>query len=96
MSNNPYSNFFRNGPSNFYKTIESSYRFEPGALDGTSDPSIPFLPLFSPVIPSGTTGYAKVWDGSAWVKKPVKVWTGSAWEIKPVKHWNGSAWVTTL
>lgn len=41
----------------------------------------------------GTTGYIKVWNGSAWVLKPMKVWTGSAWVQKPVKFWNGSAWV---
>ena len=42
-----------------------------------------------------TVGYVKVWDGSAYVKKPAKVWDGSAWVIKPAKYWNGSAWVTT-
>ena len=36
---------------------------------------------------------AKVWDGSAWVTKPVKVWSSSAWVTKPIKVWNGSAWV---
>jgi hypothetical protein len=45
--------------------------------------------------PAGTTGRIKVWNGSAWVAKPVKVWNGSAWVVKPVKRWNGSAWVTT-
>lgn len=34
-----------------------------------------------------------VWDGSAWVHKPVMVWSGTVWEAKPVKHWNGSNWV---
>jgi hypothetical protein len=34
-----------------------------------------------------------VWNGSAWVDKPVKVWTGSAWVQKPVKVWNGSSWI---
>lgn len=38
-------------------------------------------------------GKIKVWNGSAWVEKPVKVWTGSAWVEKKVKYWNGSAWV---
>jgi hypothetical protein len=33
-----------------------------------------------------------VWNGSAWVEKPVKVWNGSAWVQKPVKHWDGSSW----
>lgn len=35
----------------------------------------------------------KVWNGSAWVRKPLKVWNGSAWVQKPVKVWTGSAWV---
>lgn len=40
-------------------------------------------------------GNIKVWNGSAWVAKPVKVWNGSAWVAKPMKRWNGSAWVVT-
>jgi len=40
-----------------------------------------------------TAGGIKVWNGSAWVIKPIKVWNGSAWVIKPIKVWNGSAWV---
>ncbi len=40
-------------------------------------------------------GRVKVWNGSAWVAKPVKIWNGSAWVTKPVKRWNGTAWVTT-
>jgi hypothetical protein len=42
-----------------------------------------------------STGDLKVWNGSAWVAKPVKVWNGSAWVVKPAKQWNGSAWVVT-
>lgn len=42
-----------------------------------------------------STGKIKVWNGSAWVAKPLKVWNGSAWVTKPVKHWTGSAWVPT-
>jgi hypothetical protein len=34
-----------------------------------------------------------VWNGSAFVEKPVKVWNGSSWVQKPVKRWNGSSWV---
>lgn len=41
------------------------------------------------------TGDAKVWNGTAWVAKPVKVWNGTAWVQKPVKFWNGTAWTTT-
>lgn len=43
----------------------------------------------------GTQGYIKVWNGTAWVKKPIKVWNGTAWVAKPVKRWNGVAWVAT-
>lgn len=38
------------------------------------------------------TGRPKVWNGTAWAKKPVKVWNGSSWVVKPVKVWNGSSW----
>lgn len=41
------------------------------------------------------TGQMKIWNGSAWVAKPVKVWNGSAWVTKKAKYWNGSAWVVT-
>lgn len=42
-----------------------------------------------------TAGYISVWDGAAWVKKPVKYWNGSTWTIKPIKYWNGSVFVST-
>ena len=44
--------------------------------------------------PAPGGGNIKVWNGSAWVAKPVKFWNGSAWITKPMKRWNGSAWVT--
>lgn len=40
------------------------------------------------------TGGMKVWNGTAWVIKPVKWWNGTAWVTKPLKRWNGTAWVT--
>lgn len=40
-----------------------------------------------------SSGKMKVWNGSAWVEKPVKVWNGSSWVTKPVKYWNGTSWV---
>ena len=43
--------------------------------------------------PPAGSGLIKVWNGSAWVEKPVKVWTGSAWVTKPLKRWTGSTWV---
>ena len=43
----------------------------------------------------GESGLMKIWDGSAWVKKPVKIWDGSTWTQKPAKVWNGSEWLIT-
>jgi hypothetical protein len=62
--------------------------------------------VFQPLLPAAaelesggsgdpTAGYVKVWNGTAWVKKPVKVWNGTSWVIKPAKFWNGSTWMTT-
>lgn len=48
--------------------------------------------VFDAVIQSGT-GLVGVWNGSAWVQKPVKVWDGAAWTTKPLKRWNGASWV---
>jgi hypothetical protein len=50
---------------------------------------------FFGVTSTGTAGYIKYWDSSAWTLKPVKVWTGSAWVQKPLKYWDGSAWTLT-
>lgn len=44
---------------------------------------------------ASTTGQAKVYNGSAFVAKPVKAYNGSAFVTKPLKRWNGSAWVAT-
>ena len=44
-------------------------------------------------IPAHIPGRLNVWNGSAWVEKPMKAWSGSAWVEKPVKVWNGSGWV---
>lgn len=41
------------------------------------------------------SGQMKVYDGSAFVPKPVKVWNGTAWVVKPLKRWNGTSWVST-
>jgi len=45
--------------------------------------------------PVGSTGRIKVYNGTAFVAKPVKVWNGTAWVVKPVKRWNGTLWVVT-
>lgn len=42
-----------------------------------------------------TCGQIKVWNGSAWFRKPIKVWSGSAWVVKPLKRWNGTAFIVT-
>lgn len=44
---------------------------------------------------TGSTGKIKVYNGSAFVAKPMKYYNGSAFVAKPVKRWNGSAWVPT-
>lgn len=44
---------------------------------------------------NNTTGLIKVWNGTAWVQKPLKIWNGTAWVQKPVKSWNGTGWVAT-
>ena len=62
-------------------------------FDGAAE-ELGTLPIASAAPPSGG-GNIKVWNGSAWVAKPVKVWNGSAWVAKLMKFWNGSSWVTT-
>ena len=39
-------------------------------------------------------GFIKVWNGSAWVSKPLKVWNGTAWVSKSLKVWTGTIWRT--
>jgi hypothetical protein len=43
--------------------------------------------------PAHIPGRLNIWNGSAWVEKPMKAWSGSAWVEKPVMVWNGSSWV---
>lgn len=68
-----------------------------GAVDGTLAGGFKETWLAAVMVlrPIQTGGNTKVWNGTAWVAKPVKVWDGTAWGAKPVKIWNGSAWVTT-
>ena len=47
--------------------------------------------VFAAIVGGGAN--VNVWDGGAWLDKPMKTWTGAAWEAKPVKTWNGSAWI---
>lgn len=44
---------------------------------------------------STTRGQIKIYDGTAFVAKPVKVWDGSSWGTKPAKRWSGTAWTET-
>ena len=37
-------------------------------------------------------GMVQVWDGTAWVYRPVNVWDGSKWVKRPLKAWDGTAW----
>ena len=71
---------------------------DPGIPTTTTEPTATWIGFTAALRAAGAVvagGNAKVWNGSAWVAKPVKVWNGSAWVTKPVKRWNGTAWVTT-
>lgn len=35
----------------------------------------------------------KIWNGTAWVYKPVRMWNGSTWEPRIIKIWDGDDWV---
>lgn len=45
----------------------------------------PQEPTTDPTIP--------VWDGGAFVRKPLGVWNGSSWVYRPTQRWNGTEWV---
>lgn len=81
-----------------YKSDWTSGTFTPTQWlhDASDSTNFSWAALTLALRPAATAGgNIKVWNGSAWVAKPVKVWNGSAWVAKPVKVWNGSAWVTT-
>lgn len=83
-----------------HKDDWSSGSFDPAAFSYPSSASTYSAAAMSFVLrpdpaPPSSGGNIKVWNGSAWVAKPVKVWNGSAWVTKPVKRWNGSGWITT-
>lgn len=42
--------------------------------------------------PEPVGGLINVYNGTAFVAKPVKVWNGSGWVAKPLKRWNGTSW----
>jgi hypothetical protein len=71
------------------------YDLTPGtnAVMGANFPAQMLLAVNIVEVAQATSRLGKIWNGSAWVTKPVKVWSGSAWVTKPVKIWNGSAWV---
>lgn len=35
----------------------------------------------------------KIWNGTAWVYKPVRMWNGATWEPRIIKIWDGDEWV---
>ena len=75
-------------------TLANGASEDPGTWTSATEQWVCYtLAVYESTGGGGTSGYVKVWDGSAWVLKPVKVWNGSAWEIKPAKYWDGSAWV---
>lgn len=80
-----------------YKTVATAGAENPSAFTGITSATGAAYSSTIALRPAASTatGNAKVWNGSAWVAKPVKVWNGSAWVTKPVKRWNGTAWVTT-
>ena len=80
-----------------FKTVASAGVENPSAFGGITSASRTAFAVTVALRPAASVaaGNAKIWNGSAWVAKPVKVWNGSAWVTKPVKRWNGTAWVTT-
>ena len=53
-----------------------------------------FYSVGSEETPSSGGSQIKVWNGSAWVLKPLKRWNGTAWVDTLLKRWNGSSWET--
>ena len=81
-----------------YKSVPTAGAENPAAFTNITNPSGADIYACTTLAlrpAGGTGGYIKVWNGSAWVAKPVKVWNGSAWVQKPVKRWNGSNWIAT-
>lgn len=74
--------------------------FTPATVPFTSDANTLALYHFEADGTSGDTtlsasGQIKVWNGTAFVAKPVKHWNGTAFVTKPVKRWNGTTWQIT-
>lgn len=99
-----YSGFQNNGTSSGGGAVSlaSAYRQnaaaseDPGAItaSGSNRYWATATIAVRPVPSGGGSGGVKVWDGTAFVVKPIKVYNGSTWVEKPVKVWNGSSWVT--
>lgn len=75
------------------KTVKGSVAPADFGLSGgaVSQSSLGILIALKPT--THILGRLNIWNGSAWVEKPMKAWSGSAWVEKPVKVWNGSSWV---
>lgn len=41
---------------------------------------------------SASTSRIELWNGTAWVQKPLNIWSGTAWVQKPLERWSGTAW----
>ncbi|MCA3574828.1 MAG: hypothetical protein IOC86_13015 [Aestuariivirga sp.] len=81
-----------------YKAIPSAGAENPAAFTNVANPSgqdIYGCTTLALRPAAGAGGNIKVWNGSAWVARPVKVWNGTNWVTKPAKRWTGTAWVTT-
>jgi hypothetical protein len=57
------------------------------SFGGNSESAVDFT------VGSVVAGQIKVYNGSAWVWKPVKVWNGSTWTTKTLRYWNGTSWI---
>ena len=44
------------------------------------------------IAPPATSGGVRVWDGTAFVMRPVQVWDGTSWALKPASTWKGTSW----
>lgn len=74
-----------------WRTVSSTGTY---AATGTFNTSAfySFLAAGYKISTTPRTGYAKVWDGGAWVSHPAKVWNGSAWVTHKMRGWDGSGW----
>lgn len=63
-------------------------------LSGTLSNAEVVTYMNTPIVPTGRSGKAKVWNGSSWDQHPVKVWNGSSWAPAKLKSFDGTDWIT--